>query len=385
MLSLYIHYPFCKSKCPYCDFNSHVNPEVDYERFARAYDRELEFFAQKTLEREVKTIFFGGGTPSLMPISLAERILTKVRALWKIADDVEITLEANPTSAESKKFEALKSLGINRVSIGIQALNDTDLKFLGREHSAKEAIEVVHTAAKIFPNFSIDLIYARPGQTLESWKRELEIACELSPNHLSLYQLTIEKGTKFFSSYNEGKFVLPDEETAAKLYELTEEITAKFGFGGYEISNYAQPNFECRHNLAYWQGQDYVGVGPGAHSRVYFGSERMSAMVTNDPLNWLNKVESVGNGIQQLAQLTKNEVAEELILTGLRTTKGIGDKIFLSHFGKKMSAVLDFQKLKNLKDFIELGSDEEGERLRVTSKLLTNQIVSKVCDAIIPT
>jgi oxygen-independent coproporphyrinogen-3 oxidase len=228
-LSIYIHYPFCKAKCPYCDFNSHVRDGVDHENFLLAYEKELEFFAAKISPRQVTTIFFGGGTPSLMPIFLVEGILRKISQLWTLDENCEITLEANPTSFESSKFKALRDVGINRLSIGIQALNDADLKFLGREHSAKEAIATIEVAAKIFDNFSFDLIYARPKQSLESWQEELSRAINFGTKHLSLYQLTIEKGTKFYSQFARKEFAMPDENLAAEFYEMTNQITRSNG------------------------------------------------------------------------------------------------------------------------------------------------------------
>ncbi|MBM3580252.1 MAG: radical SAM family heme chaperone HemW, partial [Alphaproteobacteria bacterium] len=279
-LSLYIHYPFCKSKCPYCDFNSHVRESVDHTKFLRAYEKELEFFSGKIGKRKITTIFFGGGTPSLMPIFLVEGILKKISELWEVSKDCEISLEANPTSSEASGFRALRDIGINRLSLGIQALNDEDLKFLGREHNTGEAIKTIETAAKIFDNFSFDLIYARPEQRLVDWSHELAQALSFGSKHLSLYQLTIEKGTKFFAEFQKKKFLMPEENLAAEFYEITNEITSGAGLELYEISNYTQKNFECRHNLAYWRSEDYLGIGAGAHSRVYFSGETQRTAIT---------------------------------------------------------------------------------------------------------
>jgi putative oxygen-independent coproporphyrinogen III oxidase len=384
-LSIYIHYPFCKSKCPYCDFNSHVRDSVNYTDFLRAYEKELEFFAEKIGKRKVNTIFFGGGTPSLMPISLVEGILKKISNLWEVEESCEISLEANPTSFEAEKFKDLKHVGINRLSLGIQALNDSDLQFLGREHSAKEAIGTIEIAAKIFDNFSFDLIYARPKQSLESWSQELERAISFGTKHLSLYQLTIEKGTKFYSQFQRKEFEMPSEDLAADFYDLTNEISAKAGFELYEISNYSQKNFECRHNLVYWQGGDYLGIGAGAHSRIYLQGESCRSLIImlSEPNSWLKKVEDFGAGIQKLEKISQEELLEELILAGLRLSKGINNSVFWRHFNKNISDIFDGLKLQNLEKqgLIVLSSDEI--KIPANSRLLTNAIIAKVCEAVV--
>ena len=387
-LSIYIHYPFCKSKCPYCDFNSHVKDGVDHERFLQGYLRELDFFAAKVDARKIKTIFFGGGTPSLMPIFLVEKILEKISQLWQMDEDCEITLEANPTSFEAEKFKEFRKIGINRLSLGIQALNDADLKFLGREHSASEAIETIKTASKIFDNFSFDLIYARPKQSLEAWKTELEMAISFGTKHLSLYQLTIEKGTKFFSQHQRGEFVMPSEELSAQFYEMTNKITKDNGFELYEISNYAKKSYQCLHNLVYWQGGDYLGIGAGAHSRIYLdenfsANSRRAIMMIHEPMAWLKKVEETGAGIQVDEKIASDELLEELILMGLRLKDGINDEIFQSHFGKKLSEIFDFEKMRILENqgFIEI---KEGSiKIPDKSRLLTNAIISKLVNLLL--
>lgn len=371
-LSIYIHYPFCKSKCPYCDFNSHVRESVEHEKFLRAYEKELEFFAAKIGKgrgaTKIKTIFFGGGTPSLMPIFLVEGILKKISELWVVDEKCEISLEANPTSSEASKFKELRDIGINRLSLGIQALNDKDLKFLGREHSSKEAIKTIELAAKIFENFSFDLIYARPEQTLESWSDELKRAINFGTKHLSLYQLTIEKGTRFFSDFSQKKFAMPTENLSAEFYELTNEVTSDEGLELYEISNYAKKDFECRHNLVYWRGGDYLGIGAGAHSRVYLDNEenRSAIMMIHEPLNWLKKVEKFGAGIQKLEQTSDEEMRQELILMGMRLKEGMDLRFF------------DLAKLEKLQKqgLIEV----ELDRVKITNqaRLLTNSIIEKL-------
>ncbi|MBP7709601.1 MAG: coproporphyrinogen III oxidase [Rickettsiales bacterium] len=384
-LSIYIHYPFCKSKCPYCDFNSHVKDGVDHANFLRCYEKELEFFAAKLGERKVCTIFFGGGTPSLMPIFLVEGILKKISQLWQVDAACEISLEANPTSSEAAKFKDLQTVGINRLSIGIQALNDTDLKFLGREHSAKEAMSVIETAAKIFDNFSFDLIYARPKQTLADWSDELRQAISFGTKHLSLYQLTIEKGTKFYSQFARKEFEMPDENLSADFYDITNQITSDAGFELYEISNYAKKTFECAHNLVYWQGGDYLGIGAGAHSRIYLNGEenRLAVTMLSEPISWLKKVEEAGAGIQRLEKISAQELLEELILMGLRLPQGISDEIFQTHLKKNLTEIFDFKKLQTLANqgLIEVS----GGKIKIpaSSRLLTNAIISKVCEAVV--
>ncbi len=382
-LSIYIHYPFCKSKCPYCDFNSHVREGVEYEKFLRAYERELEFFAAKIGQRKVVTIFFGGGTPSLMPIFLVEGILKKIAQLWKIDENCEISLEANPTSSESSKFKDLRAIGINRLSIGIQALNDEDLKFLGREHSAKEAIGTIEIAAKIFDNFSFDLIYSRPKQSLEAWKVELSTAIDFGTKHLSLYQLTIEKGTKFYSQFARKEFEMPDENLSADFYEMTNQITSDAGLELYEISNYAKKNYECQHNLVYWQGGDYLGIGAGAHSRIYLENETERSAITmlHEPLAWLKKVEEFGAGIQKQEKISAEELCEELILMGLRLRDGISDEIFQAHFNKKLQEIINFEKIRVLEKTGFIILSEERIKIADKSRLLSNSIIAKICEA----
>jgi oxygen-independent coproporphyrinogen-3 oxidase len=382
-LSIYVHYPFCKSKCPYCDFNSHVNKQVDDNEFALAYEKELEHFAPQLSNRKIKSIFFGGGTPSLMPVDLTQRILTKISDLWQINEDVEITLEANPTSFEATKFKDFKSVGINRLSIGIQALNDKDLKFLGREHSAKEAIDTIKTASKIFDNYSFDLIYARPEQELVAWRKELDEAIKLSPNHLSLYQLTIEKGTPFYASHKKNEFQIPGDDLAADFYELTNDITSKNSLDLYEISNYSKKGSECKHNLVYWQSEDYLGIGPGAHSRVYFdGSKNRSKIMTyHAPNKWQDSVLTNGDANQEIRETKAAELLDEIVLMGLRLRSGIDNKIFEKHFEKKYQDLFDIKALDNLinQGFLLCC----GDKMVVTPKgrILTNSVIEKVIDS----
>jgi len=381
-LSIYIHYPFCKAKCPYCDFNSHVKDGVNHQRFLRAYEIELENFAQKVGRRKVTTIFFGGGTPSLMPIFLVEGILQKIAQLFVMDENCEISLEANPTSFEASKFKDLRMVGINRLSLGIQALNDGDLKFLGRQHSAKEALETIETAAKIFDNFSFDLIYARPQQSLKSWREELERAISFQTKHLSLYQLTIEKGTRFFGDFQKKKFTMPSQELSAQFYELTDEITSANGFRTYEISNYAKDGFACAHNLTYWRGLDYAGIGAGAHSRIYFENEknRRAISLLCEPSAWLNKVESDGIAIQKIEEITQDELLEELILMGLRLEEGIDEKYFYPHFSKKFREIFDYKKLEKMQDDGLIILSENIIKITAQKRILSDAIIRKIID-----
>ena len=353
---------------------------VDHEKFLRAYESEINFFAPQLLGRKIKTIFFGGGTPSLMPAQLVEKILNKISASWEVDKNCEITLEANPTSFESEKFKDFKRAGVNRLSVGVQALNNADLKFLGREHSASEALQTLEKASKIFENFSFDLIYARPLQSLEQWSQELQQALDFGANHMSLYQLTIEKGTKFFSDFQQKKFTMPNENLAADFYDLTNQLTASKGLELYEISNYAKKNFECAHNLVYWQGGDYLGIGAGAHSRVFLDGEknRSAIMMLHEPMAWLNKAQNNNAAIQTITKITAEELREELILMGLRLRDGISAKIFQEYFGKKLSEIFNFKKLETLASQGLIEFDEEKIKITHQGRILTNAIIEKI-------
>ncbi|MBL6665139.1 MAG: coproporphyrinogen III oxidase [Rickettsiales bacterium] len=386
MVAIYIHYPFCLAKCPYCDFNSHVQKNIDDFRFLCAYEKELDFFKDKIGEKKVETIFFGGGTPSLMPIFLVEGILSKIGRIFDVDENAEVTLEANPTSFESKKFKDLRKIGINRLSLGIQSLHDEDLKFLGREHSTSEAILAIEEARNIFDNFSFDLIYARPKQTLDDWEKELKRAIDFGISHLSLYQLTIEKGTQFYSRFHKGDFLMPENELAADFYELTNEMTAKNGLLNYEISNYAKIGKECRHNMAYWQGVDYVGIGAGAHSRVYFEGEekRKAIMMIHKPQNWLELAEEKGCGIQKMNDLNKNDVLEELVLTGLRTSSGLGLKVLKRHcVMDSLGDVFDMAGLNKMCDKGIITIDDNTIRVTKECRGVSDSVIEKVLNLII--
>ncbi len=377
-LSVYIHWPFCLSKCPYCDFNSHVAAKFDYAAWLKAYLNEIEYFRKSIENRYIKTIFFGGGTPSLMDPSIVKGIIDKLADIGKIDRNTEITLEANPNSVEAEKFLGFRKAGVNRISIGVQSLIAEDLKKLGRKHSPEEAIRAIKIAKEVFDNYSFDLIYAREGQSLQAWQDELCEALELAGNHISLYQLTIEKGTPFYALHSEGKLILPENDTAADMYDFTTKELAKYGYNRYEISNYAKDGFESRHNLAYWHYDEYLGIGPGAHSRMYDGGKVHAVMNHNKPEKWLQSLEEQGHGIQTNSALSDTELLEEIIMMGLRLEGGITEEKLRRHLG------LGFDDAINkacLEDFIEAGfvSFKNG-RLALTSKglLMHSYIVPRL-------
>jgi putative oxygen-independent coproporphyrinogen III oxidase len=323
-LAVYIHWPFCRSKCPYCDFNSHVRDRVDAARWGRALLADLDHPAGLVPDREVVSVFFGGGTPSLMPPETVALLLDGVRRRWPLAEKLEVTLEANPNSAEADRFRAFAAAGVNRLSLGVQALDPTALRFLGRRHDREEAIAAIEQARRSFARFSFDLIYARPGQTLAAWQRELDEALALAGDHLSLYQLTIEPGTAFAALAARGDLIPPDEESAAALFEATQDRLAAHGLPAYEISNHARPGAECRHNLVYWRAEDYVGIGPGAHGRLTRGAARIATRQRRGPEGWLAAVEADGSGIEEAVEIGRETIIEEMLMMGLRLAEGVG-------------------------------------------------------------
>jgi putative oxygen-independent coproporphyrinogen III oxidase len=321
---VYIHWPFCLSKCPYCDFNSHVRREqIDEARWARAFAAEIASTGARAPGRTVSTIFFGGGTPSLMQPKTVAAIIDAIAGHWPIAPDVEITLEANPTSVEAERFRGYRSAGVNRVSLGVQALDDGALAALGRTHSAREALDAVGVARAAFDRYSFDLIYARPDQTPKQWAHELRTALLEAGEHVSLYQLTIEPETPFAALHTAGKLHPPDEDTARVLYDVTQEICAAHGLPAYEISNHARPGGECRHNLVYWHAHEYAGIGPGAHGRLDIAGDRHATATEKRPEAWLARVEQDGHGLVADDVLTSAEHADEFLLMGLRLAEGI--------------------------------------------------------------
>jgi oxygen-independent coproporphyrinogen-3 oxidase len=321
---VYVHWPFCAAKCPYCDFNSHVRHQpVDQPRFAAAFATELATMRARTGPRAVTSIFLGGGTPSLMQPETVGAVLDAVARNWTVAANAEVTLEANPSSVEAARFRGYRAAGVNRVSLGVQALNDADLKFLGRLHNVEEALRAIGLARDIFPRLSFDLIYARPGQQPDAWAAELNQAIGHAVDHLSLYQLTIEEGTPFHALHAARKFAVPGQEASAELYAVTQEVTAAHGLPAYEISNHAKPGAESRHNLTYWRYGEYVGVGPGAHGRFVEHGRRVVTVAERMPETWLNLVEAKGHGVTGGETLTASEETDEFLLMGLRLTEGI--------------------------------------------------------------
>ena len=359
---VYVHWPFCLSKCPYCDFNSHVrHGGVDEARFLRAYETEIAATAARAPDRTVSTIFFGGGTPSLMQPSSVQRILDCIAERWSVAPDVEVTLEANPTSVEARRFRGFRTAGVNRVSLGVQSLDDAALKELGRLHSAQEALDAVAIARSIFDRYSFDLIYARPQQSRDAWATELKRAIAEAAEHLSLYQLTIEPDTPFFGLHKAGKLRVPDEDLARDLYDLTQAICADAGLPAYEVSNHAQPGAECRHNLVYWRGHDYAGVGPGAHGRLTIDGRRVATETEKRPEAWLMRVETNGTGVTVSEKLTAGETADEYLLMGLRLAEGID----LDRYNALSGRTLDPKRISILREEGAVETTADG-RLRVT-------------------
>jgi putative oxygen-independent coproporphyrinogen III oxidase len=359
---VYVHWPFCLSKCPYCDFNSHVrHAAIDEDRFARAFLREIETTAGRTGEREVSSIFLGGGTPSLMQPQTVGAILDAIGKHWRVARDVEVTLEANPTSVEATRFAGYRAAGVNRVSLGVQALDDASLKALGRLHSAREALDAVAIARRSFERYSFDLIYARENQTQQMWTEELTLAIAEAAEHLSLYQLTIEEGTPFFGLHAAGKLRTPDEALARALYDVTQEVCDRHGLGAYEISNHARAGAECRHNLVYWRGQEYAGIGPGAHGRLDIEGTRHATSTEKRPEAWLMRVEANGHGLVVDDLLNSEERADEFLLMGLRLAEGIDPRRYTALSGRP----LDPGRIALLREEGAISVDADG-RLRVT-------------------
>jgi putative oxygen-independent coproporphyrinogen III oxidase len=365
-LALYIHWPFCLAKCPYCDFNSHVRDSIPQARFAAALRTELAWEAARLGQRELRSIFFGGGTPSLMQPETVAALIDDARRLFQAADDIEITLEANPTSVEAGRLAEFRAAGVNRVSVGVQSLDPVALRMLGRQHSVAQAIAALETARYLFPRVSFDLIYARPGQTAAAWRAELREALALAADHLSLYQLTIEPGTAFEALHRRGEIVLPDPETAAELYLATGEEAARRGLLDYEISNYAIPGAESRHNLAYWRYADYAGIGPGAHGRITLDGVLLATRRHRAPERWAEWVERHGHGTTHEDPITASDRAREMLLMGLRLREGIEEARFARRTGVPLDDAVDADVLRRA---IDAGYVERADgRLRATSE-----------------
>ncbi len=369
---LYIHWPFCQAKCPYCDFNSHVAASIDQSRWAEAFLWNLDRLADETDGRILETVYFGGGTPSLMLPSTVDAILTKVRSRWRMVNDVEITLEANPSSVEADRFLGYRDAGVNRVSLGVQALNETDLKALGRLHSVFEARKAIEVAQSVFDRVSFDLIYARQNQSEEDWKAELRQALAIGTDHLSLYQLTVEEGTAFASRLAVGGLKgLPDEDLSVAMFEITQELTSAAGLPAYEVSNHARPGQESRHNLIYWNGGDYLGCGPGAHGRLTKDRFCLATAEMSQPGAWLSTVSRETAPEQPRERLSKTDRAEEMLMMGLRLTSGVD----LSKIERLRGDAIHREKLQSFQDYrlLELA----GNQLRTTAsgRLVLNAIL----------
>jgi putative oxygen-independent coproporphyrinogen III oxidase len=361
-IALYIHWPFCLAKCPYCDFNSHVREHIDQTRFAHALRRELAVEADRLGHRRLTSIFFGGGTPSLMDPATVAALIDDATRHFSPTETIEITLEANPTSIELARLADVRAAGVNRISVGIQSLDDAALRQLGRQHSASEARQALHLARDQFPRMSFDLIYARPGQALPDWRRELQAALDIASDHVSLYQLTIEPATPFEALYRKGQITLPDDDLAAALYEATAEECGRHGLQAYEVSNYARPGGESRHNLTYWRYRDYIGIGPGAHGRLTLDNELHATRRHRAPEVWAGKVERCGSGATHDEILSPTEKAREALLMGLRLAEGIDLSALEHRTGRTVEQAVDA-------DFLA-ACLEEGYLERIATRLL---------------
>lgn len=377
--AVYVHWPFCLSKCPYCDFNSHVRESIDEDAMGAALLSEIDHYAALVGKRRIRSIFFGGGTPSLMPAKVVEAVIDHISKKFAIQPDIEITLEANPTSVEADKFKDFSAAGVNRISLGIQALNDCDLKALGREHSAKEALAAIELSQRYFKRSNFDLIYARMGQSINDWQNELEKAFDFANGHLSLYQLTIEQGTPFYGQWRQGNLIVPDEDCSAEMYELTNQMCAQMGYPAYEISNYATPGQESKHNLTYWNYGDYIGIGAGAHGRITIGDQTYATEQNKKPETWLKAVGQQGHATKIMTPLDQTNMAEEMIMMGLRLTDGIEKASFEKRIGGPISEFIQAEQVAQL---ISQGffSEDCSDRLQLSEKgrPLLNQILGQI-------
>ena len=375
-LALYVHWPFCQAKCPYCDFNSHVAAEIDHARFASAYRRELEHMAKAyAAGRYLDSIFFGGGTPSLMPAWLVEGIIANADRLFGLAPDVEITAEANPTSSEAETFAGFRAAGVNRLSLGVQSLRDKALIFLGREHSAQEALAAFRVARQTFDRLSIDMIYAREDQQLADWTEELQMALDLGLDHMSLYQLTIEPGTGFHTRARRGDILTADDGLAADMYTETDRLMCAAGLPAYEISNHARPGSECRHNMIYWQAEDWIGIGPGSYSRISSGTNRTGIATRRSPAGWLDAVDADGHGVETLIDDKPGDAVAERLMMGLRLSDGIDIQTLESTYGKR-STLFDMAAYDQLVAAGLLTADPDRLCVTKDGRLLLNRVIS---------
>ena len=377
-LALYLHWPFCLAKCPYCDFNSHVRAAIDQPRFAAALRAELAWEAGRLGRRRLTSIFFGGGTPSLMDPATVAALIDDAARWFDPVPGLEITLEANPTSIEAERFAGFRAAGVNRVSVGVQSLDPAALEFLGREHTAGQAVAALELARRVFPRVSFDLIYARPGQTEAAWRSELRAALALASDHLSLYQLTIEPGTRFATLAARGEIVVPDGDAAAALYEATAEEAGAFGLAAYEVSNYARPGAESRHNLSYWRYQDYAGIGPGAHGRVSVGGTLRATRRHRAPEAWAALVARDGHGTAEETPVPPAEAAREALLMGLRLAEGIDAERFAARTGMTLEAALDLKMVAAAEAEGYLVRDAAGLRATPAGRLRLDALLAAV-------
>lgn len=381
--AIYVHWPFCEKKCPYCDFNSHVRETVDHRHWQRALITEIDSFAALFPNLAASSIFFGGGTPSLMEPETVALVIDRIRHHWGTTD-IEITMEANPSSVEAGRFKAYRAAGVNRLSLGIQSLRDDALQFLGRLHDVKAALAALEVARSTFDRVSFDLIYARPNMSIADWSSELEEALAFEPSHVSLYQLTIEEGTAFYQQYHRGKFQLPDEDTAAGLFDVTQAITLDAGLPAYEISNHARPGQESRHNLAYWQGDYYLGIGPGAHGRapsMATAIDRGAAQAHQQikrPENWLEAIDKHGIGCLEASRVETLDRGQEAVMMGLRLMAGINKSDFKHRFGKSVDHWLDTSEAAGLKESGHLSDDPDCLRLTAKGLPLLNYLLPRL-------
>ncbi|MCH7863870.1 MAG: coproporphyrinogen III oxidase [Proteobacteria bacterium] len=374
-LAVYFHWPFCASKCPYCDFNSHVAAgAVDHERWRRALLAELSHYAEETKGRAVSSVFFGGGTPSLMEPATVAELIAAVRSHWQTDEDLEITLEANPSSAEAGRFRDFRAAGVNRLSLGVQSFQDDSLAFLGRRHSSAEARKAIAMAAEHFDRFSFDMMYGLPDQSPEDWRRDLEETLELAGDHLSLYQLTIEPGTAFYSDGVKAT----GEDTGAELFHITQDVLEGAGLAAYEVSNHARPGAESRHNLNIWRGGDYIGVGPGAHGRLTKDFLAEALHQIHAPGRWLQKTEDGGHGTAKRRPLSPEIRSEEILMMGLRLTEGISRDRFAAVTGHDLDGAVGRDGLRRMVEGGFVEADEAGLRVTSAGRLCLNEVLRQL-------
>jgi oxygen-independent coproporphyrinogen-3 oxidase len=375
-LALYIHWPFCKFKCPYCDFNSHVRERINHPEWKETYLKEMRFYREKTGPREIKSIFFGGGTPSLMEPETVAAVIEEADKLWGLPPDIEITLEANPTSVEAGKLRGFKAAGVNRVSLGVQSLRDADLKKLGRQHSAAEALAAVKLASEIFDRYSFDLIYARPDQSIADWKQELTEGLDFAAGHMSLYQLTIEEGTQYHTLHQRGELKIPGDDIAADMYELTQEMMEARGLPAYEISNHAKPGQESQHNLVYWRYGDYAGIGPGAHGRLTLNGDKWATRAHKAPELWMKWVKDAGHGAHPFEIIDNSKRGWEALMMGLRLREGVLLDVFEKETQTPLSLFINQSRLQKLTDERLLEVTDRHIRATAAGRQRLNSVLS---------